>query len=146
MPMIASGTLALKSESAFETLTVNQQMKYHAHIYFDAGTEIQAHAFQAAHTKEASRLGLWVSHLVDRKVGPHPQPMFEVHISSEHLKDYVTFLEKQNPGLSVLLHEDTGDDDKDHSDGARWFGKKLELDFGFFELIQRDASKKIHKD
>jgi aromatic ring-cleaving dioxygenase len=123
-----------------------EAVKYHAHIYFDESSVSQAESFRQKHLKSQNDLDLWVGPLVNQKVGPHPTFMFEVHLTSTHLGAYREFIKKENPALSILLHEDTGDDLKDHTTGATWFGKPLELDFTFFDLIQTDPSRKIHKD
>lgn len=36
-------------------------------------------------------------------------------------------------GLTILLHEDTGDDLRDHTEGTRWLGNELKLDLVWLE-------------
>ena len=49
---------------------------YHAHIYFDNAE--QRHVAQALRDEIAQRFDVFVSRLVDKPIGPHPVPMFEI--------------------------------------------------------------------
>lgn len=116
---------------------------YHAHVYFT--TEQLGLAPEFARTLAQSVSGLQFAGIARRPVGPHPLPMIEFHLTDESIEPLRQALLKLPEIKSTLIHLDTGDDYKDHSDGAQWVGEKLELDFTFFDLITRDPSRRIHK-
>lgn len=117
-------------------------MKYHAHIYFEA-TEI-AEAKQLLSEAKELGAGVDVAGIARRPVGPHPLPMIELHFTDLEVAGVVSWMQMRMPGRSVLIHEDTGDDYRDHSQGAKWLGKPLELDFSFFEAILRGKKEPLH--
>jgi aromatic ring-cleaving dioxygenase len=50
-------------------------------------------------------------------------------------KNFVeNYLQQFSKKISILLHEDIGTDNKrDHTEGARWIGKKLKLNLEVFD-------------
>ena len=115
---------------------------FHAHIYFTAND--LAYAFDL--TKRAQATGLFdYLKLHERAVGPHPTGMLEVHFNDLSYNAAVEWVQTYRKGFSVLLHQDTGDDIKDHTDGIRWLGEKLQLDFNFFELIKARPELRVHQ-
>ena len=54
------------------------------------------------------------------------------------------FLKAHHGELSVLIHQDTGDDAIDHSENIVCLGEPVVLDFGFFELIKSRPDLKIN--
>lgn len=115
---------------------------YHAHIYF---TESQRETASFLVTKllnlRHSNLKLWKIH--DHKVGPHALPMMEIHFKRESLTQVIRTLQSIPHDLSILVHEDSGDDYKDHENPI-WVGKPLKIDFGFFDKVKMDASLSVH--
>jgi DOPA 4,5-dioxygenase len=101
---------------------------YHAHIYYTPETRPAAEALLAQVARAGLRLE-YLGRLIDRPVGPHPVPMFEIDFGVEEEPAVVEFLKQHRGSLSVLVHEVTGNDLRDHTAGARWLGQKLELDF-----------------
>ena len=77
------------------------------------------------------------------KVGPHFLPMIELHFSEKTKSEVISWLEANRNDLSVLIHEDTGDDVRDHL-APIWLGEKYPIDFTFFEKVHRDSSLSIH--
>jgi aromatic ring-cleaving dioxygenase len=69
--------------------------------------------------------------LVDIPIGPHPLPMFEVHVSAENLPAIKALLVANRVNCSILIHEKTGDHVYDHTKGARFLGEPLELNIEF---------------
>ena len=104
----------------------------HAHIYYEAPTREKAVRFQQ---KIAANFGgrVSVSRLVDRPIGPHPIPMFEVDLRTEILGELMPFLDREREGLSILLHPVSDEEVLDHTVRAKWLGEKLSLDVGFLE-------------
>lgn len=115
---------------------------YHAHVYFPADAIDLAKEISRNLMSEVP--GLFLAGIAKRPVGPHPLPMIEFHLTEDEKPLLLQALKKETRIESTLVHEDTGDDAYDHSDGAEWVGNKLQLDFGFFDLIKRDPSKMIH--
>ena len=108
---------------------------YHAHIYFNNDETARA---ESVRTKLQTELPgeVKVHRLVDRAIGPHPRPMFEVDFSPKNLGRMRDWFEKNNNGLSVMIHPLTGDHVKDHRDLSLWVGEKLNLNLDFFNWMR----------
>ena len=97
-------------------------MKYHAHIYW----ENEAQRFEALNLRPAlEQLGCKLGRIWDELVGPHPMAMYQINYDSTIQKDVENLLYKAK--LHILLHEDTGDDLRDHTENTRWIGRPLTL-------------------
>src|SRR4051812_8926505 len=107
--------------------------RFHAHIYFESeNLELGLALAERAHSVK-----LFESVMChEQPVGPHPTAMIEVQFGEPSYTSVLEWIEANRGSFSVLIHQDTGDDFKDHSEGIQWIGKKLLLDFAFFELIQ----------
>lgn len=107
---------------------------YHAHVYFDADSRSSAASLRE---KIAGELigQVRVHGLIDRAIGPHPLPMFEVDIPAAGLQPAFDWLSKNHGEHSVLVHPITGDDLADHRDHPRWIGPALPLDLAFLERL-----------
>ncbi len=98
---------------------------YHAHVYFDAGTEEAAAALRAGlEARFDVALGRWHH----KPVGPHTAPMYQVAFGIDRFAEVVPFLALNHGPLSVLLHPVTDDAVADHFDHALWLGPPLPLD------------------
>ena len=94
---------------------------FHAHIYY---TEDDRAAASALHRAFADVPGvLFVGRMMDRGVGPHPIPQYEVHFMESARPDVITAIE-----ASGLVHPLTDDDLADHTTLAHWIGEPVELD------------------
>ncbi len=98
---------------------------YHAHIYFDPGTQPAAARLrdQIAERFPEARLGRWHH----APVGPHTKPMFQIAFPTHLFATIAPWLMLNRQGLDVLLHPETGDDPTDHTAHAAWLGDKLPL-------------------
>ena len=103
---------------------MNDEAPYHAHIYFSDGEVPAATALrdQLAAKPEI----LFVGRMMDRGVGPHPIPQFEVHFREPAVGLVVAAIERS--GLRALVHPLTDDDLGDHTSLGQWIGEPLELD------------------
>jgi aromatic ring-cleaving dioxygenase len=111
--------------------------EYHAHIYYDpARTRPAAERLRERVAAEfpQARLGRWH----DALVGPHTQSMYQIAFPSEMLGAFVPWLMLNRDGLAILLHPETGDDYRDHTAHAAWFGAVLPLRLEAF--ADRDAA------
>lgn len=105
---------------------------FHAHIYFTSETRADAQALLNQIVRELGPILRYAGKLIDRPIGPHPLPMFEIDFLPPNFLEVVTFLMANHGGLSVLIHPQTGEDLKDHSDHALWLGKQLNLNLSIF--------------
>ncbi|RYO37551.1 hypothetical protein AA0111_g2503 [Alternaria arborescens] len=64
----------------------------------------------------------------DRPIGPHPVAMFEVNIfTPEQFGAFIPWLVINRGPLSVLVHPNTDDELRDHTQRAMWLGQPLPL-------------------
>ncbi|MGZ8363256.1 MAG: DOPA 4,5-dioxygenase family protein [Caulobacteraceae bacterium] len=107
---------------------------YHAHIYFTAETRREAAAlrdeFQRRSEGEAPEV-LFVGRMMDRGVGPHPIPQYEIHFLQRSLESVTAAIEAS--GLRALVHPLTNDDLADHTTLGRWIGEPVELDLSVLD-------------
>lgn len=113
--------------------------KFHAHIYFELSQQSTAEAlYLAIQTLMLPRVRLGQFHL--SLVGPHSLPMFTVMFEASEKVEFVQFLDRNRNNLSVLIHEDTGDDVHDHTLGVEWMGNPLPIRFEHFERVKYEKS------
>lgn len=99
---------------------------YHAHVYYEpATTRARAERLRRRIAAEfpQAKLGRWH----DELVGPHTQSMYQIAFTSELLSSFLLWLMLNRDGLTILLHPETGDDYRDHTAHAVWFGAVLPL-------------------
>ncbi len=106
---------------------------FHAHLYFKPE---QRALLQKV---EKRFVGSWH----EEAVGPHPLPMLTLKFTASEKAEIIRFITGHLRGVSVLIHEDTGDDLRDHTVGAEWYGEKLDLDFNHFERIKYEKNARI---
>ena len=97
---------------------------HHAHIYYSAEQRAVAEALREQFSGDAEIL--FVGRLMDRPVGPHPQPQFELHFLGASVANVIAAIEAS--GLRALVHPLTDDDLADHTSLGRWIGEPLALD------------------
>ena len=100
---------------------------WHAHVYYDASERVQAAALRDGFSAMADAAPiLFVGSMVDRPVGPHPIPQFEIHFPASARAAVIREVEKTR--LRALIHPLTDDDLADHTTLAHWIGEPLDLD------------------
>jgi DOPA 4,5-dioxygenase len=97
---------------------------YHAHIYYAAEQRAAAAALRDAFAAEPAIL--FVGRMMDRGVGPHPIPQYEIHFLERALPGVIAAVEAS--GLRALVHPLTDDDMADHTTLAHWIGAPVDLD------------------
>ncbi|WP_107804001.1 DOPA 4,5-dioxygenase family protein [Nitrosomonas oligotropha] len=99
---------------------------FHAHIYFSENESLLAEKVrdnmiyavpQAAH----------VSELILDPSGPHPKPMFEIHIPATDINKAALLIDKKRAGLPVLIHPVQADKLAAYTVFARWLGEGFPL-------------------
>jgi DOPA 4,5-dioxygenase len=107
-----------------------QITSYHAHVYFDAQTIEKARKI----CEDCSeRFGVTMGRVHEKPVGPHPDWSCQLAFGPEKAGDVIGWLALHRDGLVVLLHPETGDALKDHTDHAIWMGAIRPLKLSIFE-------------
>jgi len=103
---------------------------FHAHVYFDAVSFEQASQL----CDEAGRkFQLSLGHKHKKPVGPHPCWSCQLAFESELFGSVVPWLALNRNGLTILIHANTGDDLKDHTEHTIWMGKMEPLNLDIFK-------------
>jgi aromatic ring-cleaving dioxygenase len=105
---------------------INAINGWHAHVYFDPATTRDA----AATLRDwiTGRFDVVMGRWHEVKVGPHPQPMYQIAFANAVFAELVPFLALNRMALTILVHPNTADEYADHMQHAMWMGKVLELD------------------
>jgi aromatic ring-cleaving dioxygenase len=108
-------------------------MQYHAHVYWqNEDQRRRALTLRQPLTELNCQLGrIW-----EEAIGPHPFAMYQVNYNSHNSAAVEQLLTEA--GLDVLLHEDTGDDVRDHTKGARWLGHRHQLNIEWLREYARN--------
>ena len=108
---------------------INIHEHYHAHVYFDS----QTLQFAGNLCEQAGKLfALKVGRYHQKSVGPHPKWSCQISFSKQDFDQLIPWLSDNRNGLSVLVHAQTGDDLKDHTDYAYWLGDNVQLHLALF--------------
>ena len=102
-----------------------EAVAYHAHVYFD-GDSIERGRHICVKCRD--RFGITMGRVHERPVGPHPDWSCQLAFGPEKLGDVIGWLALNRDGLTVLVHPETGDAVKDHTDHAIWMGVIRPLD------------------
>jgi aromatic ring-cleaving dioxygenase len=84
----------------------------------------------------------------DKPIGPHPIAMFEVNLfTPAQFGAFIPWLVINRGPLSALLHPNTGDDIRDHTQRATWLGQPFPLQIGLLRrlLERRDEAAKSNQ-
>lgn len=78
----------------------------------------------------------------DKPLGPHPVAMFEVNIfTPTQFGAFIPWLVINRGPLSALIHPNTGDHERDHTQRATWMGERIPLDLGIFKRMREAKAK-----
>lgn len=115
---------------------------YHLHVYFEPNDLESARLWST----RADLLALVDSvKFREYPVGPHPTGMIEAYFNEMTYPAVIAWVKENRGDFSAMIHQDTGDDFKDHTDHIQWIGKELPLNFEFFKLIQTSPELRIHQ-
>lgn len=99
---------------------------YHAHIYFTLDEMALATQVRENIVKHLPQL-TYTGQLIPIAIGPHPRPMFEIHIPAGCINLAMATINKLRKEFSVLIHPVQADELQAHTNDARWLGEKLPL-------------------
>ena len=105
---------------------------YHAHIYFALEQMALAAQVRENILNQLPQL-TYRGQLIPMPIGPHPLPMFELHVPASQINFAMATIDSLREGLSVLIHPVQADELDAHTDGARWLGAKLSLNLDVLE-------------
>ncbi|KKY26395.1 putative dopadioxygenase [Diplodia seriata] len=121
------------------------------------GFDVHVYYLQTDPTQVAFAAALWervrrefpelrIYRLWERPVGPHATAMFEVNLfTPEQFGAFVPWLVVNRGPLSALLHPNTDDEVRDHSQRATWLGERLPVNLGplrrMVEAKEREKEK-----
>ncbi|KAF8582779.1 hypothetical protein K439DRAFT_1350499 [Ramaria rubella] len=99
------------------------------HIYYQQNNEKQVEYARALHERIRREFPeLRIYRFWDRPVGPHPVAMFEVNVFDPHQTGALfSFLAVNRGPCSVLIHPNTNDAVRDHTELATWMGERWPL-------------------
>jgi aromatic ring-cleaving dioxygenase len=109
---------------------------YHAHVYFALDEMALATQVRANILKDLPQL-TYAGQLIPIAIGPHPKPMFEMHILASHINLAMASIDALREGLSVLIHPVQHDEMAAHTADARWLGEKLTLNLEILKRLTR---------
>ncbi|KAM0803413.1 DOPA-like domain-containing protein [Usnea florida] len=119
---------------AYEDFVAPIKGGFDVHIYFFQTNEIQTTFANELWTRIRYEFPeLRISRVWDRPIGPHPLGMFEVDVlTPAQFGAFVAWLVINRGPLSALVHPNTDDHMRDHTQRATWLGDRLPLDLSNF--------------
>lgn len=105
-----------------DPITNSTRGGFDIHIYFQQTNPDEVSFAKELHERIRREFPeLRIYPLFERPVGPHPVGMFEVNVfTPSQFGAFVSWLVVERGGLSVLVHPNTGDDLRDHTQRATW--------------------------
>ncbi len=100
---------------------------FHAHVYFGLNNISTAKALREKIRKDREDV-IAIYELVEKLVGPHKMPMFEIHFKDND-QGIIDWLDKERGDMSVLIHPVSHEHLLDHTERATWLGREI----GVFE-------------
>jgi aromatic ring-cleaving dioxygenase len=99
---------------------------YHAHIYFTPDEMALAAQVREDIIQHLPQL-TYTGQLIPIAIGPHPLPMFEMHIPAGTINLALATIDKLRKEFSVLIHPVQTNELEAHTSSARWLGEILPL-------------------
>jgi len=117
----------------FDCIIVESAM-YHAHVYFTLDEMKLAVQVRENIIKALPQL-TYTGQLIPIPIGPHPKPMFEIHIPAADINYAMASIDALRQGFSVLIHPVQHDEMAAHTVDARWLGEKLPLNLDILKQL-----------
>ncbi|KAK5704331.1 hypothetical protein LTR97_003349 [Elasticomyces elasticus] len=130
-------------KSFADPITNGTRGGFDIHIYFLQTDESEVAFATALHERIRREFPeLRVYRVWDRPVGPHPVAMFEVNVfTPEQFGAFIPWLVINRGPLSALIHPNTGDDVRDHTQRATWMGQPIPLQVGMLRRLRQEKPK-----
>ncbi|KAF2671072.1 hypothetical protein BT63DRAFT_208026 [Microthyrium microscopicum] len=124
-----SESLSPSYNSFTAPLSNDRRGGFDVHVYFQQNDEWQIKYAQELWERIRREFPeLRIYRVWDKPVGPHPTAMFEVNIfTPAQFGAFIPWLMIHRGPLSALLHPNTGDDYRDHTQRAAWLGTPVSL-------------------
>ncbi|KAF2147231.1 uncharacterized protein K452DRAFT_293690 [Aplosporella prunicola CBS 121167] len=108
---------------------------FDVHVYFLQSDEEQTNfAKQLWERVRREFPELRIYQVWDKPIGPHITGMFEVNLfTPEQFGAFIPWLVINRGPLSALVHPNTGEDERDHTQRATWMGQPLPLRLKLFK-------------
>lgn len=109
------------------------------HVYYNAETKAESESLRKKLLEDFPDFAADGSILVkklpnDTAIGPHYFPFWEVDVARvDVFSKVISWFLLHHGSLSVLIHPQTGQQLKDHTNHALWLGKQLDLKLLVFE-------------
>ncbi|PCH44172.1 hypothetical protein WOLCODRAFT_26527 [Wolfiporia cocos MD-104 SS10] len=99
------------------------------HIYYMQSSPVESQYAKELHERVRREFPeLRIYKLWDKPVGPHPVAMFEVNTFTPHQTGaFFSWLTVNRGPCSVLIHPNTGNSVKDHTELMSWMGRPFPL-------------------
>ncbi|KAF2477943.1 uncharacterized protein BDR25DRAFT_330555 [Lindgomyces ingoldianus] len=124
--------------SFVEPITNGRRGGFDIHVYF-LQTDAEELKFATELWERVRREfpELRIYRVWDRPIGPHPIGMFEVNVfTPEQFGAFIPWLVINRGPLSALIHPNTGDDERDHTQRATWMGQPIPLNLKLFKRMK----------
>lgn len=109
------------------TLPITATQSWHAHVYFDAASRDAAWALRELILAELGE-HIQMGRFHEKPVGPHPMWSYQMALDAASFAPVAAWLALNRGGLDVFMHPNTGEELRDHRDGALWMGRSHTLD------------------
>lgn len=109
----------------------SNQKIYHAHVYFNAATLKKALSLQ----QEINNLfNIEMGRVHKKLVGPHPEWSYQIKFGKGQFSELLPWLINNRQGLTIFIHECTGNNLLDHTENICWLGCSQSLNLEGFKI------------
>ncbi|KAI9875245.1 MAG: hypothetical protein M1830_008714 [Pleopsidium flavum] len=138
-----TGVLSKAYEKFVQPISNDRRGGFDVHIYYFQGNKEQktfANALWERISREFPELRVY--RVWDQPIGPHVVAMFEVNIfTPAQFGAFIPWLVIHRGPLSALVHPNTDEEERDHTQRATWMGEKLPLDLSLFKNTEEMRAK-----
>ncbi|THX73831.1 hypothetical protein D6D04_08287 [Aureobasidium pullulans] len=136
-------------DSFTSPITNDERGGFDVHVYFQQNIDTEvtfATELWERIRREFPELRIY--RIWDKPIGPHPIAMFEVNLfTPAQFGAFIPWLVINRGPLSALLHPNTGDDIRDHTQRATWLGQPFPLQVGLLRrMLENKAQEAGQKD
>lgn len=143
-----------KLSSAYESFPLpidSSNNGFDFHIYYMQSVESQKEYARALHERVRREFPeLRIYKFWEKPIGPHPVAMFEVNTFTPHQTGaFFSWLTVHRGPCSVLIHPNTNDALRDHTEHATWMGMPFPLNTDILKPVARfgpNAGKKVESN